>query len=342
MAVTLKEIAKRAGVHISTVDKVLHGRKGVSDAVRERVQKIIDETGYKPNPAGRTLQRLGKTYQIVVILVAVDAAPYILRGIQAWSKENGQFSIELQILEMPFDGAEKQEKMIRQAVADGADGIILFPKYSTVVKSAVKYATEENIPVITVNSDLEGSGRLRYIGHDGKRGAKLAGRMMGLMLSGVGRIGIVTSAIAEENSDYHVQKRETEFKRFLESNYPKINIVETVESFEDRQVTYEKTCDLLQRHPELSGIYITCGGASEVGRALKDLGRDLYVISFESYPEILKLLEEGVFDCTIGGDLEEQGNRSMQVLMDYLVYGTCPKEETLYTESRIILKESFS
>ena len=53
----MKEIAERAGVHPSTVDKVVHHRVGVSDEVRARVQAIINELGYTPNPSGRELQR---------------------------------------------------------------------------------------------------------------------------------------------------------------------------------------------------------------------------------------------------------------------------------------------
>lgn len=43
LAITIKQIAEMANVHRSTVDKVLHNRPGVSDPVRKRVQKIIDE-----------------------------------------------------------------------------------------------------------------------------------------------------------------------------------------------------------------------------------------------------------------------------------------------------------
>ena len=64
MRVTMKEIAERAGVHQATVDKVVHNRVGVSDEVRAKVQAIIDELGYKPNPTGRVLQRQGKKYRI--------------------------------------------------------------------------------------------------------------------------------------------------------------------------------------------------------------------------------------------------------------------------------------
>ena len=67
MKVTIKKIAEIAGVHPATVDKVLHNRPGVSDEVRERVQKLIDELGYKPNPAGRVLQQQGKEFIIAAI-----------------------------------------------------------------------------------------------------------------------------------------------------------------------------------------------------------------------------------------------------------------------------------
>jgi DNA-binding LacI/PurR family transcriptional regulator len=46
MRITMKEIAKMAGVHRSTVDKVLHNREGVSDEVRLKIKKIIDKPVY--------------------------------------------------------------------------------------------------------------------------------------------------------------------------------------------------------------------------------------------------------------------------------------------------------
>ena len=88
MKVTMKEIAERAGVHPSTVDKVVHHRVGVSDEVRARVQAIINELGYTPNPSGRVLQRQGKGYRISAILVEVDALPYLKKGIERGVKEH--------------------------------------------------------------------------------------------------------------------------------------------------------------------------------------------------------------------------------------------------------------
>lgn len=53
--VSIKEVAKRSGVAISTVSKVLNGYPGVSASTREKVNKVIDELGYVPNFAASML-----------------------------------------------------------------------------------------------------------------------------------------------------------------------------------------------------------------------------------------------------------------------------------------------
>lgn len=46
---TVKDVARIAGVSIGTVDRVLHDRGEVSQKSKERVLKVIEEIGYKPN-----------------------------------------------------------------------------------------------------------------------------------------------------------------------------------------------------------------------------------------------------------------------------------------------------
>ena len=62
MAMTLKQIAKLAGVSRSTVSRVIKNHPGVRPQTRERVQQIVREYGYEPNPVAGSLafQRLRK------------------------------------------------------------------------------------------------------------------------------------------------------------------------------------------------------------------------------------------------------------------------------------------
>ncbi|MCP4752489.1 MAG: LacI family transcriptional regulator [Proteobacteria bacterium] len=53
--ITIKDIAKRAGVSIGTVDSVLHGRERMAARTEKRIRDIVDESGYKPNLIARSL-----------------------------------------------------------------------------------------------------------------------------------------------------------------------------------------------------------------------------------------------------------------------------------------------
>ena len=337
MKVTMKEIAERAGVHPSTVDKVVHHRVGVSDEVRARVQAIINELGYTPNPSGRVLQRQGKVYRISAILVEVDALPYLKKGIERGVKEQTGFDIEITYAVTGFQEAKRQSEYIIKAVEEKADGIILSP----INAECVRRATDAGIPVITTDSDIDGSRRTCCVSIDSARASRIAGRLMGQFLNGNGKIAIISSAIETENNNYYVQMREQGFTDFLKVEYPQIVIVSRVESFEDPQITYEKTVQLLAEQPDLRGIYITCGGVAQVGRALIESGRfkDIRVLCYEDYPEIVELMRQGVIDWTLGGEKDEQGALPVKLIMDQLVFGRKPARDQIFTETRILVKE---
>jgi len=65
--VTMRDVAKKAGVSSATVSHVINGTRYVSDSVREKVLMAMDETGYRPNVLARSL-RMGKTNTIGLIL----------------------------------------------------------------------------------------------------------------------------------------------------------------------------------------------------------------------------------------------------------------------------------
>ena len=262
MRVTMKEIAERAGVHQATVDKVVHNRVGVSDEVRAKVQAIIDELGYKPNPTGRVLQRQGKKYRIYAILVDVDALPYLKNGIEQGLKEWAGFDIEVTHAVTGFQEAKRQSEYIDKAVLDKADGIILSPINADCVRRAIDRAADAGIPVITTDSDIDGSRRTCCVSIDSAKASRIAGRLLGQFLNGQGKIAIISSAIESENNNYYVRMREQGFTDFIRREYPEIEIVSCIESFEDPQITYRKTTELLKEQPELRGLYITCGGVA--------------------------------------------------------------------------------
>lgn len=88
--VTLRDIAKEAGVSAATVSYVLNGSGKVSEATRKRILEIVKQTGYRSNVLARSL-RNNKSNMIGVIVEDVQAkmTPKIIDGINAAAEEKG-------------------------------------------------------------------------------------------------------------------------------------------------------------------------------------------------------------------------------------------------------------
>ena len=83
---TLAEIALDASVSMSTVSKVLNGRAGVSDAVRERIEGLLHGAGYSRRG---TAHDRGKLIELVFENIDSEWSLQIIRGVEGVARENG-------------------------------------------------------------------------------------------------------------------------------------------------------------------------------------------------------------------------------------------------------------
>src|SRR5690606_11103845 len=87
---TLGAVAARAGVSRATVSRVVNGGDGVREPLAERVRQAVDELGYVPNQAARSL--VTKRHDAIAVIVAepearVFADPFFARQLRGISKE---------------------------------------------------------------------------------------------------------------------------------------------------------------------------------------------------------------------------------------------------------------
>ena len=338
--ITMQKIADLAGVHKSTVDKVVHNRPGVSDETRQKIRNLLEEYHYQPNRAAQALQYRKKQLKIGIVLVEVDALPFLQGGILKGLKVYQEFHIKTEFVSVKTWEPDRMAAALREMAQKGYDGVILSPINAQVVRDAVEDLAKAEIPLVTVNSDLETDAKLCYVGQDGKKASRTAARLMAECIGKKGKIAVVTSAIAEENNSYYVKMREEHFVRYMQENYPDVTIVDCIESMENAEVTRQKTAELLEREPELDGIYITCGGVADVGRTVQRAGKAgrIKIIGYETYPQIVELMKEGCVTLTIDSDIEKQGRLAVEKLMDFLLDGT-KQQKNVFTEVRIVVKE---
>ena len=91
------------------------------------------------------------------------------------------------------------------------------------------------------------------------------------------------------------------FHSLMDELYPEIEVAGLREGHDDAERNYRQTMQLLDRHPDLGGIYNIGGASDGVARALKESGRDQKVvfIGHGLSPDTRALLVDGTLDAVI-------------------------------------------
>lgn len=119
---TIAEVARRAGVGVGTVSRVLNDHPAVTAATRVRVETAIAELDYQPSPIARNLKR-GRTQRIAVLVsfLTSPAAVERLRGLTHTLSGSGYE----QVLYPVPDDDERQRHLRTLTGPHQADGIVL-------------------------------------------------------------------------------------------------------------------------------------------------------------------------------------------------------------------------
>lgn len=164
MVPTIRDVAQRAEVSISTVSRVLNKSASVDVAKRRRVEAAAAELGYTPNPAARSL--LGqKSGGIGVVLpyIAGDFFQKFLEAIDKTTKESGHF-----LIVSSSHRSEKEFRAVIQGMNHWVDGLIVMSTQDPA--DTVQPWIPEGLPALFVNTEVRDDG-IETVNFDNHGGA---------------------------------------------------------------------------------------------------------------------------------------------------------------------------
>jgi DNA-binding LacI/PurR family transcriptional regulator len=164
----MADVARLAGVSHQTVSRVINGSASIRPATKARVERAIEELGYRPNTAARALvtRRSG-----IIGIVGSNSALYgpstIQRSVQEAARAAGYFSSLVPLAEVtPSELRGALDHLARQSV----EAIVMIAAQEDAL--AVVHSTDAGVPLIVVEGDL--SGRGLSVGVDQITGARQA------------------------------------------------------------------------------------------------------------------------------------------------------------------------
>lgn len=120
--VTIKDVAKRAGVSIATVSRIINGADNVGERYRIAVQRAIDELEYQPNAVAQSMKK--RTFRTIGVIMSDFSVPFfekILKKIERAYRSNGNLVLFVNTYEDP----EVEKKGIQFMVEKQADVLII-------------------------------------------------------------------------------------------------------------------------------------------------------------------------------------------------------------------------
>ena len=184
MSVSIKDIAKVAGVSHSTVSRALHDSPLISEETKARIQRLAQEMGYSPSAIARGL--VTKSTQALGLVVTTIADPFVaevVRGIEERALDEGYSIILCQSQSDPDHEIAAVEILREKRV----DAIIVTA--SRVGSLYLPLLEKLAVPIVLINNQQE--GRYVYsVGTDNVHGGQLAARY--LLELGHTRLGYIT------------------------------------------------------------------------------------------------------------------------------------------------------
>jgi LacI family transcriptional regulator len=143
--ITIRDVARAAGVSNATVSQVLSGSRPVADETRLRIEQVIAELGYRPNTFARALKTLRSQLVGVVLPDLTNPFyPILVRGAQDELGLNGYHAV---IVNTDAERAQELE-LVAELVDRQVDGLVL----TTFTLSDADYAgiAAKGVPLVVI------------------------------------------------------------------------------------------------------------------------------------------------------------------------------------------------
>jgi DNA-binding LacI/PurR family transcriptional regulator len=279
--ITIKDVARVAGVSTQTVSRVLNDRSDVSVDTRARVQQVISALGYSPNLFARNLSRgRSNTLGVIGYGLVYYGSSSVLTGIESKANELG-FSLTLSLID--HVEPSRVEHILYDLLSRRVEGIIwAVPADVNNYDWLEERFSKIQIPIIYINKGATDSDFISAL--ENRLGGKLATEH--LMEQGYKRIGIITGP----SSWWEAQERLAGWREaVIAAGYPNVDSL-IVEGGWDPPSGDVGLHNLLDRDPGLDAVFVSNDqmalGALQAARRLGlRVPEDLGVVGFDDIPE---------------------------------------------------------
>lgn len=304
---TIADLSREAGVSVATVDRVLNGRLKVREETARRVHEAARRIGFHGANAihSRILSDLPEMHFGIILQKSAHAfykafAKEIDDQLRAHTGHRLRATIRFAESTRPAELAGLLASMTGKVQAVAATGLDHHE-----VTRAVADLRAAGIPTFSLLSDFAQDVRESYVGLNNLK----VGRAIGWLMSNIARRPGKVAAFVGGHRYHGHELRETGLRSAFREYAPDLEMLGALLNLEERQVTYETTHAILEKHPDLVGIYCAGGGMEGAIAALRESGRaqEVMLVVNELTDDSRQALQDGTVKIVMGTPLRQLG-----------------------------------
>jgi len=223
------------------------------------------------------------------------------------------------------DDRAQQITVVEDFISRGVDGIVLAPLDDRALMRPVQDAVREKIPVVVIDSGLQGSDYVSYVATDNYQGGVLGARRLGGLMNGKGRIFL----IRYQEGSASTMQREAGFLDTVKKEFPDLTLlVQDQYAGATTETAYQLAENLISRFPDVEGIFAPNESSTfGVLRALQEsrLAGKVKFVGFDSSPKLVQGLRDGDIQGLVLQNPMKMGYLGVKTMVAHLRGESVPK-----------------
>lgn len=339
--ITIKDIARIAGVSMGTVDRVIHNRGDVSPRNRQRIMEVIEEIGYKPNIYASMLA-LNKHYHIYCLVPKMLDGEYwglARNGILRAGEENEQNNISIHVIEFDQFDVSSFHNACNELLAAEVHGVVLAPVFRDEALALSRQLYAKEIPFIYVDTKANDDDYLAYYGMPMYESGLLAAAL--LTKEHPKEILCIGLERWNSPSDNATERRKEGFMTYLSDHFPQTVVYNELMHPYNKSHNIELLNSFFKKHPGVRHVITFNSRIYLVAEYLEQLGLEGYgLVGFDMLERNVAALKKGYIQYLVVQHTETQLLQGINTLVGLLVFNLLPEEKDNYMPMDVILKEN--
>lgn len=315
---TIADLAREAGVSVSTVNRILGGKGTVRGTTIQRVQAAAEKIGfYGLGAIEDQMRKSVPRYRLGFLLQQSNRELYQLFGRRIVAACRARRDEIVEPLVDFVDLLEPENIAGRlDALGCECDAVAVIAADHPLIGQAIRDLRLRGKPVVSYITDQSSPERAAYVGADNWKLGRTAAWLIANTTHGPGRVAVFIG-----NHRYQCQDvADASFRSYIREHAPRLSVEDSRPTHEESDAAYAMVSDLLDNARDLTGIFIIGGGISGVLRALRQAPADrragIRLVCRDIGPDTSKGLSEGLITAALCHPLESISTLLVETMIE--------------------------